>query len=168
MTTRIGFSTPKRFNPVSWLVRKVTGSPCSHAFFIYFDKEWQADFVMEAHEMGFRIVPLAHFEKKNEIVASFIPRWEIDTGMRWVALEYLGRPYDFGGLFGMAVVLFGRWLKRKWKNPLESAKAMFCSEAVVVAMQKSAYPKTEVLDAHSTAPRALLEFFTKEASSAVP
>lgn len=165
MNTRIGFSTPKKFNPVSWLVRKVSGSVASHAFFIYFDKDWEVDMVMEAHEYGFRLMPLAHFEKKNEIVATFRPRTPIDAGVQHVALEYLGKPYDWGGLFGGVILLLGRWLKRKWHNPWENSKAVFCSEAVVIALQKSAYLGAGELEARDTTPQDLLEFFTKEGPS---
>ncbi len=164
MNTRIGFSTPKSFNPVSWLVRKLTGSTASHAFFIYLDKDWEVDMVMEAHEYGFRLMSLAHFEKKNEIVATFNPKSSIDVGVRHVALEYLGRAYDWGGLFGSAVLLFGRWLKRKWHNPWNASKAVFCSESVVIAMQKSGYEGAAELVPHDTTPQDLLEFFTKEGS----
>ena len=31
--TLVGFSTPRSFNPISWLVRTVTRSECSHSFF---------------------------------------------------------------------------------------------------------------------------------------
>lgn len=159
---RIGFSTPKKFNPVSWLVRKLTGSVCSHAFFIYWDLDYEADIVMEAHELGFRHVPLDHFSRQNDIVASFTPRLDISPGLKFVALEYLGGPYDWGGLIGSAIVLLGRWLRKKWDNPLASAKAVFCSEAVVIALQKAGYPGAEALVPRDTSPQDLLVFFTKE------
>ena len=162
MTTRIGFSTPKHFNPVSWLVRKITGSAASHAFFIFHDKDWDAEMVMEAHELGFRLIPLDHFEKKNDIVATFTPRSSIEEGLKIVALEYLGTMYDYGGLFGGIITRVGKWLKRKWHNPLESSKAVFCSEAVVIALQKSKYPGSETLEAKDTTPQDLLNYFANE------
>jgi hypothetical protein len=161
MNTRIGFSTPKKFNPVSWLVRKLTGSTASHAFFVYHDKDWDADMVLEAHEFGFRLMTLALFEKSNEIVATFNPRSPIDAGVQFVALEYLGRAYDWGGLLGSAVLLLGRWLKRKWHNPWNSSKAVFCSEVVVIALQKSGYLGAPELVPHDTTPQDLLEFLTR-------
>lgn len=156
---KIGFSTPKHFNPVSWLVRKLTGSTASHAFFIYHDLDWDEDWVMEAHELGFRDEPLRLFEKKNEIVASFVPKQSIAVGMRYVAKNYIGTAYDFGGLLGSAFLLLGRWLKRKWHNPLNSSKSVFCSEAVVIALQKSDYPGADGLVAYDTTPQDLLNFF---------
>lgn len=160
MTTRIGFSTPEKFNPVSWLVRKITGSTASHAFFIYYDQDWDVDMVMEAHEVGFRILPLDHFEKKNKLVVTFTPKTSIDEGLKFVALEYLGTMYDYGGLFGGIFTMLGKWLKRKWHNPLQNSHSVFCSEAVVIALQKSKYTGSETLVAQDTTPQDLLEFLT--------
>lgn len=160
---KIGFSTPKHFNPVSWLVRKLTGSAASHAFFIFYDHDWEADWMMEAHELGFRDQSLERFEKKNEIVATFIPKVSIAVGLKYVAKTYIGTAYDYGGLFGTAPILFWRWLKKKIHNPLHSPKNVFCSEAVVIALQKSNYPGAEKLVAQDTTPQDLLNFF-KEAA----
>jgi len=161
MTTRIGFSTPKHFNPVSWLVRKITGSEASHAFFIYYDHDWDVDMVMEAHEVGFRILPLDHFEKKNELVATFTPRTPIDEGLKYVALEYLGTMYDYGGLFGGIFTMIGKWFKRQWHNPWQSKRSVFCSEAVVIALQKVNYLGSAGLDSRDTTPQDLLNFFAE-------
>ena len=163
MNTRVGFSTPRHFNPVSWLVRLLTGSACSHAFFIYYDDEWCQDFVLEAHEFGFRVVLLARFQKKNDIVAIFKPKTSIETGVQFVAVEYLGSTYDYGGLLGTLVLLLGRWLHRKWRNPWSSARAVFCSEAVTLALQKAGYAGADQLISQDTTPQDLLEFFTREA-----
>lgn len=158
MTTRIGFSTPKKFNPVSWLVRKLTGSQVSHAFFVYMDSDWGEDFVMEAHELGFRIVSLEKFKKANNILRLIIPKKSIDEGTRRVALEYVGTRYDYEELFGMIVVVVGRWLKAKWKNPFRSTSKVFCSEAVVRAMLLSPGYETISLDT-DTDPQELLTWF---------
>ena len=166
MNTRIGFSTPKHFNPVSWLVRKVTSSAASHCFFIYFDVDWQADMVLEAHEFGFRLMSLSRFEKRNEVVATFNTTIDIGEGLKHVALEFRGTSGDEGGLLGAAVVMLGRWLKRKWRNPLNSSQSVFCSEAVTLALQKSGYPGADGLVPHSTTPQDLLTFFTHGSGSA--
>jgi len=159
MTTRVGFSTPKHFNPVSWLVRKVTGSKASHAFFIYRDHDFELDMVLEAHELGFRLTPLDHFKKKNHLVAVYTPVQPLDTGLKYVARRYLGTMYDYGGLFGGIVVMLGRKLKRKWRNPWRGARNVFCSEAVCIAMQKSPGYESFKEAPDSVDPQMLLEYF---------
>jgi hypothetical protein len=159
--TRIGFSTPKKFNSVSWLVRKLTKSRASHAFFIYRDLDWDADMVMEAHEVGFRLVPLDKFEKKNTIVKVVTPKYSIEVGTKEVALRYVGSRYDFEGLVGMMVVVVGGWFKRRWQNPFRSSKNVFCSEAVVRAMQGSPGYAAGLPLSPESSPETLLEYFEK-------
>lgn len=158
--TRVGFSTPKSFNPVSWAVRKFTGSKASHAFFVYRDTDFDMDMVMEAHELGFRLTPLKHFEKRNKIVKLARPMSSIDEGLRLIARRYLGSMYDYAGLIGMSVVMFGRFLKRKWKNPWRGSKSVYCSEAVILAMKKSPGYEKLNLDSDSS-PQDLFEYFEK-------
>jgi len=156
--TEIGFSTPKNFNPVSWVVRKFTGSKVSHAFFVYQDEELEMRMVMEAHELGFRLTPYDHFVKKNQIIGLFTPTKPIEVGLRYVAKRYLGTVYDYPGLFGSVVVIAGRWLHRKWRNPFRSSRNVFCSEAVYIALQKS--PGYECLtdDPDSVDPQLMMQY----------
>lgn len=157
---RVGFSTPKSFNPLSWLVRKFTNSRASHAFFVYRDLDWNMDVVLEAHELGIRLLPLDAFERANVIVKMVTPKNPIEVGLRMVAHSYLGSMYDFAGLVGMAVVMLGRFLKRKWKNPFRGSKSVYCSEAVVLALLASPGYETVPLDPDSS-PEDLLTFFEK-------
>lgn len=167
MTTRIGFSTPKTFNPVSWLVRKFTGSKASHAFFVYHDVDFDMDMVMEAHELGFRLTPFEHFKKRNKLIALVTPLHSIDVGLKTVAVRYLGSMYDYAGLFGMAVVMFGRFLKRKWQNPFKGSQYVYCSESVILAMLAS--PGYEILGIDTeTDPQDLLNYFITEEGYKVP
>jgi len=159
-STRVGFSTPNWFNPVSWLVRTVTGSKASHAFFVYHDNDFDLDMVMEAHELGFRLTPLKHFQKWNKIVKLVAPKHSIDVGLKHIARRYLGSEYDFAGLFGMTWVMIGRFLKRKWKNPWRGSRNVFCSESVILAMKMSPGYETVDLVADSS-PQDLYDWFEK-------
>jgi len=161
MTTHIGFSTPIHFNPVSWLVRKFTGSTASHAFFVYRDLDFDMDMVMEAHELGFRLTPFDHFKKKNKLVGLYLPVKPIDAGIKYVAQRYLGTMYDYKGLVGGILVMVGRWLHRKWRNPMRGAKNVFCSEAIVIAMQKSPGYEAFKDDPDSVDPQLLMEYCDK-------
>lgn len=157
MTTRVGFSTPKGFAPASWLVRKLTKSEWSHAFFVYFDQDWGADMVLEASAVGFRILPLEKYVKKNHC-RLLVPAKPIDEGVKKVALTFVGDRFDYEGLLGMVVPVVGGWLKRKWRNPFRSADKVFCSESVALAARLSpgylgGLPETDVT------PQQLLEWF---------
>ena len=161
---RIGFSTPNWFNPVSWLVRKLTGSRASHTWFVYWDQDFGLDMVMEAHELGFRLVPFERWKRFNTVVAMFAPRRPIDTGVKQLAREQLGAHYDYTGLLGMAVVRLGRWFKRKWVNPFRDAKHVFCSEALALAMRWSGGYEDFKEDPETVDPEALMLYLSADGS----
>lgn len=117
--------------------------------------------VMEAANSGFRFISYYFFKKdNNEVLAVVDPEGSIITGVQKSAL-LLGEKYDYGGVFGTLVVLFGRWLKKKWKNPFQSSSTVFCSEIIVKILQDSNYPGSSELTAASTTPQDLLDFFVK-------
>ena len=160
MTTRVGFSTSPT-NILSRIIRWFTKSRVSHAFLVYKDSDFDRDMVMEATLGGFKIVPFDKFSQSTTVIALFDPKHSLDVGLN-KAVDLLGEDYDYTGLFGMMFVLFGRWLKRKWRNPWSSSKSMFCSEAVARVMRWSLYPGTEEMEMEDTTPEDLLEFFEKE------
>lgn len=162
--TRVGFSTPNWFNPLSWAIRKITKSRTSHAWFLYWDDDFEMEMVMEAHELGFRLVPYEAFKRHNEVVAVFIPRRSLEAGLVTVATRFLSSRYDFGGLLGMAVVKLGRWFKRTWKNPLRSDKHVFCSEALAIAMRCSQGYDDFVADPSTVDPEAMMRYFATDGS----
>lgn len=157
-TTLIGFSTPRSFNPVSWLVRNFTKSEASHSFFLYWDDDFECDMVIEAHELGFRLITWKRFVKKNRIVALVEPAHSLDKGFARLG-EWVGSAYDFGGLIGQSVVQFGRFLQRKWRNPFRSSRSMFCSESIARCMQWAGHPDAQKFPPKETAPQDLLRFY---------
>jgi hypothetical protein len=158
---RVGFSTHTN-NIMSRVIRWFTHSKVSHVWLLVEDTFFGVDMVMEATETGFRLIPYANFVAEgNTIVAVLEPAYPLDTGVQ-TAVHWLGERYDFAGLFGSAFVMLGRWLKRKWRNPLDAPKSMFCSEAVTRVLQASAYPGAEALDSSATTPQDLLVFLGRE------
>ena len=157
-TTLIGFSTPRSFNPVSLLVRRFTNSECSHCFFLYWDDDFECDMVLESHELGFRLITWQRFVKKNRIIALVEPAHVLDPGFLRLG-EWVGSAYDFGGLIGQAVVQFGRFLQRKWRNPFRSSRSMFCSESIARCMQWADHPDAKSFSPKETSPQDLLTFY---------
>lgn len=158
---KVGFSTHQK-SIVSKIIRWFTKSKASHTWVLFEDTFFGMEMVMESTDTGFRVVPFANFKAEgNDIVALVDPVAPLDEGVK-AAAAWLGESYDFGGLFGSAFVLLGRWLRRKWANPWASAHAMFCSEAVVRVLQAAKYPGSSAFDPEATSPQDLLDFFAKE------
>lgn len=143
---RIGVSTPKRWNPLSPLIRAVLGTPYSHIWLLLDDALFDVDMVLGTEREGFMLVPYERFLRQNDVVMIYDPHpdYRLDVGLRAVA-PLIGEPYDKVGLLGMAWVMLARWFKRKVRNPLASSKAMFCSEAVAKVLVTSSVPEAAML-----------------------
>ena len=162
MSVKIGFSTNPT-NLLSKVIRFFSNSPVSHAFFI---ADWDGTEVMvEAHWNGLRVLDFKQWkrDKPTQLVAVIEPRVSLQKGFDSI-IPYLGQPYDFGGLFGMAFVMVGRWLKKKWANPWNSNKALFCSEIVAQVLTWERYPGWTSLPADDITPDDLFDFFKNEAT----
>jgi hypothetical protein len=169
----VGFSTPRLFNLISWIIRLVTRSRASHAFLIFDDPVLSVRLVLEAHSTGYRLVGLDEFVVKNRIVALASSNEQapagvqrlgdaIDAGLHATGI-WLGARYDFKGLFGIFLALLrGLLSRRRFKNPFRSARSLFCSEAVVRTLQAGGHPAVASLDADSVGPQDLIDLFAKD------
>jgi len=161
MATMIGFSTSKT-SWISRIIRWFTRSTVSHCFIVYDDLEWGRQMIMESEGGLGGSVRIVNFNAASQDIVKLVtPKYDIEPGMRRM-VDRLGEVYDYQGLFGMAWVELGRWLKKKWRNPWQSSKAMFCSELVAQVLKDSKYPGAEKFDPGSTDPQMLLEFFERE------
>lgn len=157
---QIGFSTHKN-NILSKIIRWITKSPISHCWILYYDIQFKIEMVLESTTEGFRILPFKTYQKQNDNIVLFNPKFSLTMGLI-KAGEKLGTKYDFKGLFGSIFPIIGRWFKRKWKNPFYSSKELFCSEAVTEIMKDSKYPGSDKFDPSTTNPNDLYNFFKKE------
>jgi hypothetical protein len=158
MSVSIGFST-KRGSFLSSIIRWATGSKVSHIWIL--SDIFGVPCVVEASEKGFfPSSSLARFEKDNEVVFLFPVEHDLSEGLRWAA-NHFGERYDFAGLFGMIRVLLGRLFHRRWKNPWNNRKALFCAEAIAEVLKRSAYPKSEALRPADVGPEDIRKFLSE-------
>ena len=160
LKTRIGFST-QTTNPFSAMIRKFTGGQCSHVWWLYYDLDFGIDMVMDAHETGYRLVPLTMFMQRNKIIATIDPIHDVDEALLH-SVQWLGSMYDFAGLIGGLWVMLGRIFRRKWKNPMRSSANVFCSEATARGLLSQKYPGFENVDPETLTPDDILKFFRSE------
>jgi hypothetical protein len=161
----VGFSTPRRWNPLSALIRAMMRSRVSHAWLLVEDPIFQERLVLEAHASGFRLVSLATFVRDNRVVAIVAPAHDLSPGLP-EAGGWLGDQFDVLGLVGIFLVLVGRWFRRtRWRNPFTSAHALFCSEAVVRVLKAARYPGAERLGDETTTPQDLLDVLSRDPGS---
>lgn len=158
----VGFSTPRRWNPLSALIRAMTGSRASHAWLLVEDPAFELRLVLEAHSSGFRLVSFTRFVKENVVVALVEPPHAVEPGLP-AAGEWLGESFDVLGLFGIFLTLVARWFRqRRWRNPFPSARSLYCSEAVIRTLRAAGYPGSTALEPEATTPGELLAFFERD------
>jgi hypothetical protein len=155
---QIGFSTHPG-NWISAMIRFFTKSKVSHAWILLDDDYFGTKMVMEAVGIGgFRMVTYKTWlAEGNKVVQLINPLVPLDTSVK-AAIDWLGDSYDRLGFWGYAWVLFGRWMKKRWRNPFRSSKEMTCSEAVTRIVQAANWPGAEELDPESTDPQTLMVF----------
>lgn len=152
---RIGFSTSQSW--LSALIRFLTRSRVSHAFILYWDRDFMNHMILEATHDGFRLVTVERFLAHNTVVELIDVGRTLNQGLSHVS-AWVGSRYDAMGLVGMVWVVLGRWLRRRWHNPLGSSRSMFCSEAIVRALRADGFPGADSLDPEATSPADLLAF----------
>jgi hypothetical protein len=156
----VGFTTTDSL--LSRVIRYFTKSDVSHSFMAFelFGKLW----ILEAGISGVVILPWERLPKDSRIVDYF----EIDGIMPKdlvSAMDNLGSSYDFTGLFGFIFPIVGRWLKKKWHNPWNNSKSLFCSEFVTSTLQSCNFPGAESLIPSDTSPSDLRDFLFKSLST---
>ena len=165
----IGFSTSRRWNPLSALIRAMMKSQVSHVWMLVEDPLFKLRLVLEAHTTGFRLISLAEFVKDNKVLALVQPAdpRRLEEGLP-EAGGWLGDEYDVLGLFGIFLVTVGKWFTRKkGKNSFTSSRSLFCSEAVVRVLKAVDYPGTAKFGNETTTPQQLLTFFEKEQGAVI-
>ncbi len=139
----IGFSTQR--GPVSWFIRRSTGSPASHSFLLYFSEQFDQHMVLEVQGRGFVQVPWDAWLHKNKLLALYeIDRSaeELDNAMSELGRR-LGDPYDNFSLVGLVLI----YVVPIWdRNDLDDKEKLICSEMVALFLRWANVPLQHHID----------------------
>lgn len=122
MTVRVVFTRRRTLG--SLILRTFLWSAWSHCALI---SEW-GDWIIEASPRGVRVRPLGAMQAEAS-------KWEIielpgDAAAAWAAADtQRGKPYDWGGVLGIA-------FRRRWHH----RKRWFCSELIAWACAQAGRP----------------------------
>lgn len=133
----VGFSSTRW--PISCLIRLLTGQSFSHVWIL--DTRQNPPLVLEAGFNGITETDWPTFKKgKINIVVKRIESIDMASAVD-DSRALLGEEYDFWGLLGGIWLQLGRWLKKKWHNPLARTKSMFCSELVADVLKRARHAR---------------------------
>jgi len=134
----------KSRTPYSWLIRKITGEPCSHFAFVFTTSA--KGLMFESNLMGTHPRFFNNALKHMTIIHRIdLPLSQLAEDTLWdiVVRKYDGRPYDFGGALYIA---WRTLLFRAFKKPIPTynkwakSGAYFCNE-VYEALEEMGLPK---------------------------
>jgi hypothetical protein len=132
---RVVLSTPKKFNLISWLIRKATRYPASHAS-IHLEGKGTLKgrgIVLEATGHGVGVIPDGWWHAENRVIRSFalVRQQEIGGEAYREVWDESNVPYDFLGVARFAGRLLVRWLFGwRIRHSPDTPERMFCSELV--------------------------------------
>jgi uncharacterized protein YycO len=162
-TIYIGFSTQKKWNPLSWILRICQGVPYSHVYVRFHSDSLQRDLVYQASELSVHFVGWDRFREKAKVVKEYPIQVsaEAKTKTLQFAIDNAGKPYGWPELFGFVWICLNRKFGRKVNNPLgDKAKSFVCSELVAAVLIELGYKIVEDLD--TVSPKDMDEFLATQ------
>ena len=110
-TIIIGFSTPKRFKLISWLIRCIEGTPYSHSYVSFLEDA----IICHANKLGIHSISVSEFSNNNHTLFEF--KFNVEDATYRDTLRYCqsfyGCPYGFKQLIGIAIKKIINYLYKK-------------------------------------------------------
>jgi len=110
---------------------------------------------MHATPTGYVVEPWKRIVATRRVVAMYRCTIPLDDAVKDLA-EWLGTRYNYAGVFGAAIQAIAALFGRRIRNPLNDARKLYCSEAIVRLVQFPPVPRSVVLVPESTSPERLL------------
>ncbi len=143
---RVGFSTKRVWNPFSAIVRVILGTRISHSWLLVDDPALGTPVVLEARwPGGYQIVPYRRFRTYERVIAVARCAHPLERGVH-ASVRRVGAGFDLLGIVGIGLVrLARRLLGARWRNPFAAGGGLYCSRAVLEALQAAGYPGAAVI-----------------------
>lgn len=140
MYLMIGFSRPKNFNPISWIIRAVGGTSYSHTYIRIYSASIDRFLVYHASKKDIHFSNWNTFQRHNEIIEEypFPVTQEQKREILQFCVDNIETPYGRLQLMGMGLVRIVKlWFDRTISNPLkDGTKSSICNELVGRILQK--------------------------------
>jgi hypothetical protein len=140
MSIQVGFSHANGFwSILSNLIMRATGRTYSHCWLLLRGEHgiMGTDVVLTEDENGgLHFAPWIGYQTGKTIVKIMSSPFDLTPGVK-ALLNVLGTGYDVTGLIGESwVELWKRWFHRKVNDPFRVSSKMWCSEAVMLALEE--------------------------------
>jgi hypothetical protein len=128
----IGFSTRKKFNFLSWLIRTAEGTKYSHCYIKFYSETYDSWLIYQASETMINFMSEEQFLIANKYVEEYELTLTHTTKVALIrnAVRKAGITYGFLQLFGMMLSFFAdKWFNWEIENPFaDGEKTQACSD----------------------------------------
>jgi hypothetical protein len=144
------------------MIRYLTQSDFNHVFLSYKSDMWGGWWATQVDDDGVRLLPLEKVVGKKKMPVECYETVSSDVFDGLVSVrDYIGSRYDWRGIFGFLVKLIvWRLFGKRILNPFHDRAKMFCSEFVMLILQKANIGNTMNYDASSASPEDVRKFLT--------
>lgn len=106
-TVAIGFSRPKKWMPLAWIIQKVQRTDYSHVYIKFTSDKYQRNLIYQASGLQVNFVGEAVFKDHCEIVKECVIQVsdETYTKMMTFAIDKAGYPYSIKQLFNIVLYM---------------------------------------------------------------
>jgi len=155
-----GFSTPKKFNLLSWVIRKCEKVEFSHVYLKVYNTYFERWMIYQASGSKVNFIGFDRFLEHHNVVKEI--ELEISEEnyklMYQEAIDTLGVSYGVKQLIGMGLVRLFNLFNIRISNPFADGKATYvCSEAIATILSEYFGFKVEDLD--NISPKDIYERF---------
>lgn len=129
----IGFSRPRKFKLLAWIIQKIEHSDYSHAYTKTYSDSLERWLIYQASGLEVNFEGKQKFYEKNEAIKEYLFQVDAETKQKFLqkAVDTIGTPYGIKQLIGIGIIRFGKFIGIKLKNPFRDGRATYvCSELV--------------------------------------
>lgn len=135
MRLTVGFSTTNLF--VSKAIRWFLGAQVSHTYVRFYDPFLETEMVFHADWPGVIIEDYEQFLSQNTVIEEYDIEDDKVKEIIRCNLKMLRRKYDGWNIANWAwAIIFKRWVKKKFEEPLENPKKLICVQFVLRFIRK--------------------------------
>lgn len=127
----VGFSRPRKWKILSWLIMTSFNSPFSHVYIKLYASKYDRWLIYQASSTMVNFMNLTTFKEEAQVVheTQIEVSQETNSKILQFAIDNCGKPYGVKEIFGLAWVRINYWLGREIKNPLaDQDRSLVCSE----------------------------------------
>ncbi len=127
-----GFSRPKKFKILSWIIMKSTKVPYSHVYIKLYSEKYGRFLIYQASSTMVNFMNIETFKDHTNVIHEVdvsIPDETRNNIMRF-AIDHCGQPYGVKELLGLGIVLLASSVGKTIKNPFSNKNTWVCAGLV--------------------------------------